>query len=150
MRPHHPLLRIRNPTSTYVYAQTAALYPSLFARSASGCAIQVERAVRTGDGCLSTCTIGLQTNKAIECKESAACAPAKHHFDECVERVTAAIDENGKADEDCVEECTSLFQFPNVLYPGLELRDVEPCLLGRGGLAMDRLVLPVDRCWIFY
>lgn len=46
-----------------------------------------------------------------ECKESKACAPAKHHFDECVERVTGA--DHGKPvdkkhpDEDCVEECKS-------------------------------------------
>lgn len=43
-----------------------------------------------------------------ECKESKACAPFKHHFDECVERVTGA--EVGQANkkgphEDCVEEC---------------------------------------------
>jgi len=43
-----------------------------------------------------------------ECKESKACSPAKHHFDECVERVTGA--DHGKAvdkkhpEEDCVEE----------------------------------------------
>ncbi|KAE9370391.1 Non-heme 11 kDa protein of cytochrome bc1 complex [Stipitochalara longipes BDJ] len=43
-----------------------------------------------------------------ECKESKACSPAKHHFDECVERVTGA--DHGKPvdkkhpDEDCVEE----------------------------------------------
>lgn len=36
-----------------------------------------------------------------------ACAPAKHHYDECAERVQGQIDENGKADEDCVEECKS-------------------------------------------
>lgn len=36
------------------------------------------------------------------------CAPAKHHYDECAERVTKQIDENGKADEDCVEECMYL------------------------------------------
>jgi len=43
-----------------------------------------------------------------ECKESKACAPAKHHFDECVERVTAADDgkpvEKKHPHEDCVEE----------------------------------------------
>ena len=35
------------------------------------------------------------------------CSPIKHHYDECVERVTKKIEdsENGKADEDCVEEC---------------------------------------------
>lgn len=42
-----------------------------------------------------------------ECRESKQCAPAKHHFDECVERVTNA---KGPQDlklpgEDCVEEC---------------------------------------------
>ncbi|KAI5821333.1 ubiquinol-cytochrome c reductase subunit 6 [Pyronema omphalodes] len=41
-----------------------------------------------------------------ECEKTPACAPAKHHFDECVERVTAAADdENAKGPkEDCVEE----------------------------------------------
>lgn len=39
-----------------------------------------------------------------ECKNSKVCAPAKHHFDECVERVTNASGE-GEAGEDCVEEC---------------------------------------------
>ncbi|OTB14460.1 hypothetical protein K445DRAFT_318857 [Daldinia sp. EC12] len=39
-----------------------------------------------------------------ECKNSKQCAPAKHHFDECVERVTNASDD-GEAKEDCVEEC---------------------------------------------
>ncbi|ORY61205.1 uncharacterized protein BCR38DRAFT_29372 [Pseudomassariella vexata] len=41
-----------------------------------------------------------------ECKESKQCAPAKHHFDECVERVTQQ-EEDGGAKEDCVEECCS-------------------------------------------
>jgi len=36
------------------------------------------------------------------------CAPAKHHYDECAERVTKQMEEgDGKAKEDCVEECTS-------------------------------------------
>jgi len=39
-----------------------------------------------------------------ECLKSAQCAPAKHHYDECAERVTKQQEENGKADEDCVEE----------------------------------------------
>lgn len=39
-----------------------------------------------------------------ECKESKQCAPAKHHYDECVERVTGQ-QESGGAKEDCVEEC---------------------------------------------
>lgn len=50
-------------------------------------------------------------NHFTECKESKACSPAKHHFDECVERVTGA-DEGKPVDkkhpeEDCVEECKS-------------------------------------------
>jgi len=41
-----------------------------------------------------------------ECKESKTCAPLKHHFDECVERVTGAVDKHDKKhpNEDCVEE----------------------------------------------
>ncbi|KAH9216400.1 ubiquinol-cytochrome C reductase hinge protein-domain-containing protein [Leptodontidium sp. 2 PMI_412] len=42
-----------------------------------------------------------------ECKESKACSPAKHHFDECVERVTGAHEhstDKKHPDEDCVEE----------------------------------------------
>ena len=33
------------------------------------------------------------------------CAPLKHHYDECAERVTKQQEETGKAEEDCVEEC---------------------------------------------
>ena len=36
-----------------------------------------------------------------------ACAPAKHHYDECAERVTEQHEQHGKAHEDCVEECKS-------------------------------------------
>lgn len=39
-----------------------------------------------------------------ECKNSAQCAPAKHHFEHCVERVQQQESEGG-AKEDCVEEC---------------------------------------------
>jgi len=40
-----------------------------------------------------------------ECAQSKECSPHKHHYDECVERVTKKIEENdGKSDEDCVEE----------------------------------------------
>ncbi|RMJ14807.1 hypothetical protein BHE90_003157 [Fusarium euwallaceae] len=38
-----------------------------------------------------------------ECRNSPQCAPAKHHFDECVERVQQQESEGG-AKEDCVEE----------------------------------------------
>ncbi|TPX10171.1 uncharacterized protein E0L32_001368 [Thyridium curvatum] len=37
-----------------------------------------------------------------ECRNSKTCAPAKHHFDECVERVQGAGE--GESSEDCVEE----------------------------------------------
>lgn len=43
----------------------------------------------------------------IECMKSQQCAPLKHHYDECAERVQQQQEENGKADEDCVEECKS-------------------------------------------
>lgn len=42
--------------------------------------------------------------QTTECKESKQCSPAKHHYDECVERVTGAGDDSK---EDCVEECKS-------------------------------------------
>ena len=35
------------------------------------------------------------------------CAPLKHHYDECAERVQQQEEEKGKAEEDCVEECKS-------------------------------------------
>ncbi|KAJ6191721.1 hypothetical protein J3E72DRAFT_368742 [Bipolaris maydis] len=43
-----------------------------------------------------------------ECAESKECHGPKHHYDECAQRVTGQIEEKGKADEDCVEECLSL------------------------------------------
>ncbi|KAJ4347447.1 ubiquinol--cytochrome-c reductase subunit 6 [Ascochyta clinopodiicola] len=39
-----------------------------------------------------------------ECRNSKECHAPKHHYDECVERVTSQIDNDGKAEEDCVEE----------------------------------------------
>ncbi|KAF7558544.1 hypothetical protein G7046_g5606 [Stylonectria norvegica] len=47
----------------------------------------------------SVIAISVTTN----CKNSAQCAPAKHHFDECVARVEQQESEGG-AKEDCVEE----------------------------------------------
>lgn len=43
-------------------------------------------------------------NTRTECRNSKECQPAKHHYDECVERVTAADDKSGNG-EDCIEEC---------------------------------------------
>ncbi|KKA21721.1 Ubiquinol-cytochrome c reductase complex 17 kd protein [Rasamsonia emersonii CBS 393.64] len=42
-----------------------------------------------------------------ECANSAQCAPVKHHFDECVERVTRQQEDPDYKGpkEDCVEEC---------------------------------------------
>ncbi|KAK5130174.1 hypothetical protein LTR08_002428 [Meristemomyces frigidus] len=39
-----------------------------------------------------------------ECMRTKQCAPAKHHYDECSERVTEQHETHGKAHEDCVEE----------------------------------------------
>ncbi|KAK3079879.1 hypothetical protein LTS18_003697, partial [Coniosporium uncinatum] len=40
-----------------------------------------------------------------ECMQTKECAPAKHHYDECAERVLKQMEEgDGKAKEDCVEE----------------------------------------------
>ncbi|KAK0942546.1 Cytochrome b-c1 complex subunit 6, mitochondrial [Friedmanniomyces endolithicus] len=41
-----------------------------------------------------------------ECMRTQQCAPLKHHYDECSERVTQQHEQHGKAHEDCVEECT--------------------------------------------
>ncbi|KAG6072091.1 ubiquinol--cytochrome-c reductase subunit 6, partial [Claviceps aff. purpurea] len=38
------------------------------------------------------------------CKNSAQCAPAKHHFEECAARVAAQEEAGEKVKEDCVEE----------------------------------------------
>lgn len=66
-----------------------------------------------------------------ECANSAQCAPYKHHYDECVERVLRQEeDEDFKGTkEDCVEECKSLVGIP--VPPELALRapvlnDLEP------------------------
>lgn len=62
--------------------------------------------------------MGGQDNDAnyscLECKNSKQCHPAKHHYDECVERVTAQIDNDGKAKEDCVEECKPIFSSKHI------------------------------------
>lgn len=47
------------------------------------------------------------TSISTECKESKQCAKDKHHFDECVERVTKQEEDGEGAKEDCVEECKS-------------------------------------------
>ncbi|KAF1991911.1 Non-heme 11 kDa protein of cytochrome bc1 complex [Aulographum hederae CBS 113979] len=39
-----------------------------------------------------------------ECEKTKECAPAKHHYDECAERVTSQTEKYGKPKEDCVEE----------------------------------------------
>ncbi|KAH8158626.1 hypothetical protein CIB48_g9626 [Xylaria polymorpha] len=59
-----------------------------------------------------------------ECRNSKQCAPAKHHFDECVERVTNASDDSGEQ-EDCVEEFRStveLIRFVSRSLPPRSLR----------------------------
>ena len=56
----------------------------------------------------------IKANGDLECRNSAQCAPAKHHFDECVERVQKQESE-GEAQEDCVEECTLRFPPGSIL-----------------------------------
>lgn len=75
--------------------------------------------------------------ECAECKESKACAPAKHHFEDCAARVTAA-DEGKPVDkkhpnEDCVEECkyrtiTADFDPPCTTFP-LPQDHIADCLL---------------------
>ncbi|KAL8392430.1 hypothetical protein RB595_002574 [Gaeumannomyces hyphopodioides] len=46
-----------------------------------------------------------------ECKNSKQCSPAKHHYDECIERVTNSSSSDSEEKEDCVEEyagCTDV------------------------------------------
>jgi hypothetical protein len=54
----------------------------------------------------------------VECANSKECSPAKHHFDECVERVTQNSENPDfkGPHEDCVEECEFLF-FPSLVFP---------------------------------
>ena len=47
---------------------------------------------------------------------TAQCAPLKHHYDECAERVQQQEQEHGKAHEDCVEECKSFSLRRNTMY----------------------------------
>ena len=42
---------------------------------------------------------------STECMKTKECSPLKHHYDECAERVQRQEEEQGKAQEDCVEEC---------------------------------------------
>ena len=60
-----------------------------------------DEAFRPRHGATTANLAGINT----ECKNAPQCAPAKHHFDECVERVHQQESEGG-AKEDCVEECT--------------------------------------------
>jgi hypothetical protein len=46
------------------------------------------------------------TQTSPECRESKQCSAPKHHFDECVERVTSGHNKK-YPNEDCVEECRS-------------------------------------------
>lgn len=50
----------------------------------------------------------------IDCLKTAQCAPLKHHYDACAERVQQQEQDGGKAEEDCVEECMCLPNPPSV------------------------------------
>ena len=75
----------------------------------------------------------LATHRAVpaangfpECAESKQCHSVKHHYDECVERVTKQIDDNGKADEDCVEECKHAYMQTHGKPATLHLLETGP------------------------
>lgn len=59
----------------------------------------------------------LDADLCIECANSKQCAPHKHHYDECAERVMKQEEESedGKAKEDCVEECTFIHSLSRVM-----------------------------------
>ena len=64
-----------------------------------------------------------------ECKNAPQCAPAKHHYDDCVERVQKQESE-GEVTEDCVEECTCYPPSPSEsCFPSLSLVTIsfDPC-----------------------
>lgn len=44
-----------------------------------------------------------------ECAATPACKPYNHHFHECVERVTAEMEEEGYAEKDYKEDCIEEF-----------------------------------------
>lgn len=52
--------------------------------------------------------MGLGLMSGIDCAET-VCHAQKHHYDECVARVTGAEEKGEDPKEDCVEEC----KFPN-------------------------------------
>ena len=59
-----------------------------------------------------------------DCLKTAQCAPLKHHYDECAERVQKQEEENGKAEEDCVEECKLLpYDLCNASAGGLSVTE---------------------------
>ncbi len=55
---------------------------------------------------------------SLECAKSAQCAPAKHHYDECAERVTRQHEnpDHKGPKEDCVEECEFVALYPWPLH----------------------------------
>lgn len=59
------------------------------------------------DGKINGSNVDAETDELAECARSAQCGPYKHHFDDCVKRVTAKEEagENKGQKEDCVEEC---------------------------------------------
>lgn len=67
--------------------------------------MQVSLALHNG---FQWCIQRTNQNTFTDCAKTAACRPAKHHYDECVERVTAAAEaqpDHKGPKEDCVEEC---------------------------------------------
>jgi hypothetical protein len=69
------------------------------------------RAITLLNGIAKTCLdcfLDRSLTAFLECAHSAVCAPYKHHYDECVERVTRQEEQGDDfkgPKEDCVEEC---------------------------------------------
>ena len=70
-----------------------------------------------------------------ECANSKQCHSVKHHYDECVERVTNASDDDAEG-EDCVEECklcphpfsSPFLALPPLAFPFIIIREERKTL----------------------
>jgi len=83
---------------------------------------------------------------STECMKTKECSPLKHHYDECAERVQRQEEEQGKAQEDCVEEC----EYHQASLRNLEARlrsevHTELLLMALSRLPHDALRRPMRR-----
>jgi hypothetical protein len=76
--------------------------------------------------------------------KSQQCAPLKHHYDECAERVMKQQEETGKAEEDCVEECKFELE-PGRCETAWDYQKDPRCILTTCSLPPDALRLCLRR-----